>query len=190
MKVLLTGSSGLIGSHLLELLLDSSHEISILQRAGIHADSARIHDSRLTVFEADYESAETLQAAVAEQHIIIHCAGVTKVRHYSDFFRYNTRVTENLIAAIQAVNPRLKRLIYFSSLAAAGPADKDQPLTEDQPPHPISWYGKSKLEAEDRLRRSGLYYTIVRPCAVYGPRDKDVFVYFKLLNHRLAPIIG
>lgn len=189
MRILLTGSSGLIGSHIRDLLLNDQHEVSIMVRSSANAVN-QPHHPALKIFLVDYFLPETLYPAVVNQNVIIHCAGVTKVKKRSDFFRYNTELTENLINASKTVNPELKLFIYFSSLSAVGPTQLNQPLSETQPAKPISWYGKSKLQAEEILRQSGLYFTIVRPSVVYGPKDKDVFIYFKLLNHHLAPVIG
>jgi nucleoside-diphosphate-sugar epimerase len=79
-------------------------------------------------------------------------------------------------------------LLHISSLAVSGPATPDNPAREDAPPRPISDYGKSKLAAELVVREhSQVPFTIVRPPAVYGPRDTGFFSMFKAVKNHLMP---
>jgi nucleoside-diphosphate-sugar epimerase len=77
-----------------------------------------------------------------------------------------------------------------SSLAAAGPCCDPEPLTETAEEHPVSVYGRSKLEAERALLgfKDRLDVTIVRPPGVYGPRDTEFLIYYKLIKIGIAPI--
>ena len=78
------------------------------------------------------------------------------------------------------------RLVHVSSLAAMGPSCAGMPLTEDAEPHPLTHYGKSKLEAERLVRDLAPDAVIVRPPVVYGPRDTDVFQLLKSISKGLV----
>jgi nucleoside-diphosphate-sugar epimerase len=86
----------------------------------------------------------------------------------------------------------ITRFVHISSLAAFGPAFGGQPVTEDTPPHPISHYGESKLAAHRlaEARMADLPLCILAPPAVYGPRDTDFCVHFKMVARGFMPTIG
>ena len=80
------------------------------------------------------------------------------------------------------------RFVFVSSQAAAGPASfLDAPVTEDMSAAPIEAYGRSKLDAEEVVRESAdMSWVIVRPAAVYGPRDRDFLAIFRLAQFGIA----
>jgi nucleoside-diphosphate-sugar epimerase len=82
------------------------------------------------------------------------------------------------------------RLVLVSSMAAAGPSPRDRPLRGDEPPAPVTAYGRSKLAGEELVRRSAIPWTIVRPPMVYGPRDREVLKVFQLARRGVAPVFG
>jgi len=86
----------------------------------------------------------------------------------------------------------VKRFVHVSSQAAAGPSPTKTPITEEALPHPITTYGKSKWESEQECLKlmDRIPITIVRPPAVYGPREKDIFEFFHTLSLGLQPMIG
>ena len=104
---------------------------------------------------------------------MFHLAGLTQAADAETFERINARGTRYLLEACLEHPLRLKRFVYVSSLAAAGPSPAGMPLTEEDVPHPISDYGRSQLHAEAILRgRMGVVaITLIRPPVVYGPRD-------------------
>jgi nucleoside-diphosphate-sugar epimerase len=89
-------------------------------------------------------------------------------------------------------NPGLKRFVFVSSLAAAGPSRPDRPRVESDVSAPVSDYGASKLAAEEEVlsRKKDFPVTIVRPPAVYGPRDKGVFTFFQAIRTGVLPLLG
>jgi nucleoside-diphosphate-sugar epimerase len=119
--------------------------------------------------------------------VVIHLAGVTKALHTSGYYAGNTRATEVLA---RAVGKRNIRFVHISSLAAIGPNPTSVPLNEDAEPHPITNYGRSKLEAERAVRSFVPDATIVRPPVVYGPRDTGVLQVLKPLCRGWAVGIG
>jgi len=122
---------------------------------------------------------ESLRKAVIGVDYVFNLAGQTRALKNSDYFSANCLGSKNLFLALKEINPNIKRLLHFSSLAAIGPSSDYQ--TEDTTPHPVTPYGESKLESE-KIARSFmdvLPITIVRPPVVYGPRDKSGLVIFK-----------
>jgi nucleoside-diphosphate-sugar epimerase len=122
---------------------------------------------------------------------VFHLAGALKGFHEADLQCVNRDGTRRLTEACIAHSPNLSRFIMVSSLAAAGPSPGGPlPSMEEAPPRPLTWYGKSKLEAEAVVQNSGLPFTIVRPPIVFGPRDRDVFSYFQIARRGLLPVPG
>jgi nucleoside-diphosphate-sugar epimerase len=121
---------------------------------------------------------------------VFHLAGVTQRRTLAQFRSGNVVPTANVLAGAAARGRATPpRVVVVSSQAAAGPASSsDRPVREDDPPQPIEAYGRSKLEAEEatRLYEGSLPVTIVRPAAVYGPRDRDFLRVFRLATHAVA----
>ena len=117
---------------------------------------------------------------------------VRKVKRRRAFFEINEGGTRNVFEAIAAHNPQVKKVIYISSLAAAGPATDNRPLDENDPPRPITVYGQSKLAGEGMALSFAERFNvaILRPSGIYGPGDKEVFTFFQTVNRRLKPCIG
>ncbi|MEW6001574.1 MAG: NAD(P)-dependent oxidoreductase [Nitrospirota bacterium] len=190
MKALVTGATGFIGSHLCEELVKRDYKVTCLVRE--ISNLKWLEDISLKFVTGDCAEIDSLRNIVGNFDYIFHIAGVTKSCSKDDFFCINAKGTENLIKAVVEKNSRLNRFIYLSSLAAAGPSENGSPLREDCEPRPISGYGRSKLEGERALLeyRNLIPITILRPCAVYGPRDKDLFIFFKMIKKGIFPYWG
>ena len=190
MKALVTGATGFIGSHLCEELVKRGYKVTCLSRNPSNLNWIENLDIRL--IKGDCTIIESLLDAVVDVDYIFHLAGLTKACSGKDFFCINTKGTENLIKAVSERAPELKRFIFLSSLSAAGPSKNGVPLQEDSVPSPVSDYGRSKLEGEKAvLKYHGLLpITILRPPAVYGPRDKDLLVFFKMIKKGVFPDWG
>ena len=185
-KVLITGASGFIGSWLRDTLLEQGSDVLAIRRPG--SPAARTGRS----VEANYDDVATLKRIMASERpdYVLHVAGATKGRTYSDFERGNVMPTENLLRAAEAEHPDLKRFVHVSSLAAYGPSRKGQPLRETDPRRPVEFYGESKLASERVVERAQVPYTIIRPSGVYGPRDVDMLELFKLARGRVNLFFG
>ena len=181
-NVLITGGTGFIGSHLAEFLCLRGDEVSCLIQKT--SNLRWLTTLPLHFHFGEVTDKESLREAVRGKDIIFHLASLTKAIHHEDYYRVNAGGTKNLLEICVEENPGLKRFVLVSSQAAAGPSPFEIPIDETCQPHPITDYGKSKLEAE-KIARSfmdKIPITIVRPPAVYGPRDRDIYMQFKMIN--------
>ena len=189
MIAVVTGSSGFIGSHLVDALLARGATVRALVRDGSRADALDPRVERSVVDLLDDRSVREAEAWNGATHVF-HLAGVTKRRTLAQFRHGNVVPTANVLAAAVARGGSTPpRVVLVSSQAAAGPAPVLQrPLREDDPARPIEGYGRSKLEAEQavRLHEGSLPVTVVRPASVYGPRDRDFLRVFRLATRPIA----
>jgi nucleoside-diphosphate-sugar epimerase len=174
--ILVTGGTGFIGSHLLDRLASAGESVRCLVRA---KSRGRSLPAGIEPFPGDLRTGDGLAGALRGVEVVIHLAGVTKALAHADYDSGNAGATENLVRAMAGSSARL---VHVSSLAAAGPSPDGVPLDEDAPPHPLTHYGKSKLKAEQIVRRMFQDAIIVRPPVVYGPRDTDVFQLLKSIS--------
>ncbi len=178
-KVLVTGGTGFVGSHLVELLLQKGCSVTCLVR-----DPARlrwISGLNVNLAHGDCSDTGSLARAVKDISVIFHLAGLTKARRAGEYYEVNHRGTKNILEACALYNPGIKKFIFVSSLAAAGPSPDGNPVKDTDRPRPVSDYGKSKLLAEEETLRHKDRFPVVilRPSAVYGPRDTDVYELFR-----------
>lgn len=190
MRVLVTGATGFIGSHLVEALQAQGHQVVCLVRQS--SSRSFLPDQGVQYVVGSLGDPASLAAAVAGVERVYHLAGATKALRPADFLRANATATQNLLDACVRSAQRLNRFLLVSSLSAAGPSANGRPCVEDDPPRPVSWYGKSKLAAENIANSYGdrLPVTVVRPPAVYGPRDRDILHYFKQVKMGVALKLG
>jgi dihydroflavonol-4-reductase len=179
---LVTGATGFVGSHLVETLVARGTRVRCLARA---RSDRRWLPSSVEVATGSLDDPATLARAVAGVEVVYHLAALTSARRPADYDETNHRGVVRLLEVMAAHAPRA-RLVFCSSLAAAGPARAGRPLTEADPPGPVGPYGVSKSRAEAAVAAANRDAVIVRPPAVYGPRDKDVLVAFRLAAHGVA----
>jgi nucleoside-diphosphate-sugar epimerase len=189
-KVLITGANGFIGSHLCEFLLNTGYEIRALVRKTSNLDN--ISHLNLELCYGDITNIDSLEKAVRDVDYIIGNAGLTKTLDKSEFRKVNADGNVNLLKAVQKSNPDLKRFVLISSMAASGPSDSMTPLNESDSPRPLTAYGKSKLAGENAVHKfkDQIPITILRPSGVYGPRDVEMYSFFKAVKFRLKPTFG
>ena len=188
MKVLVTGASGFLGSHIAERLAADGHSVRLLLR---HTSSREWLAFPHEIALGDVTDAESLRAAVSGVDSVVHSAGLVKARSEVEFSRVNADGTGKLLRAVEANAPKIKRFVHLSSLAAHGPSPDGRPRAPDAPPNPITAYGRSKLAGENLVRRSSIAprCVIFRPPAVYGPRDPALVPLFQLAGFRVAPLL-
>ena len=178
-RILVTGGTGFVGSHVVELLLSTGHAVTCLVR-----DPKRLkwlEGLKVNVVAGDCSQPETLLPAFRDVSVVIHAAGLTKARRPQDYFETNHIGTRNMLRALNHDGARVEKFVLISSLAAAGPSRDGKPIKAIDIPSPVSDYGRSKLLAEDEARRykDKLSVVILRPAVVYGPRDRDLYTLFR-----------
>jgi nucleoside-diphosphate-sugar epimerase len=143
------------------------------------------------IVTGDLLDSKSLSKCLEGVDYIIHVAGVTKAKRKDEYFSGNAEATNCLLRAAGKIS-HLKKFCYLSSLTAVGPSATGIPLTETTECHPITTYGQSKLEAEKYCRQfmDRIPIVIIRPPAVFGPRDMDILEMFKCVSYGLKPIIG
>lgn len=186
-KILITGSNGFVGSHITEKLSVDYYEVTALIRKS--SNIKYIKDCKINYEYVSLDDEENLTNLLSKFDVVIHCAGVVRALNWEGYERTNIIGTRNLVNAAIKNKNTLKKFIYISSQAAMGPSTTETPKSLTEKENPVSFYGKSKLLAEQEVKKlSGqIPYTILRPASVYGPRDKDIFIFFNLVKHHLKP---
>ncbi|MDP4281863.1 MAG: NAD(P)-dependent oxidoreductase [Bacteroidota bacterium] len=197
-SILITGASGFIGSFLVEEGLKKGFETY----AGIRGSSSRqyLKDPAIRFIEFDFSSLEKVVATLEDckrRNIrfsyIIHAAGITKANHKGDFERVNCQNTIHFIEGLRKTGMIPEKFVFLSSLSAFGPGDPKtyKPVMLSDLPRPIELYGKSKLDTEHYIcSQNDIPWMIFRPTGVYGPREKDYYVFFKTIGRGIETYIG
>jgi nucleoside-diphosphate-sugar epimerase len=190
MRVLVTGSTGFIGVHLVSALVARGWQVRCLVRATSNRTPIASH--RLEYVVGSLQDQHALRQAVQGVDLIFHLAGATKVRHPDEYDAINRGGTERLLTACVEAGTPLRRFLYISSIAAAGPSLTGAPLTESDPCRPVGPYGRSKLRAEEAVLayKAQLPVIVLRPSAIYGPHDTDFLQLFRAVRHGILPHIG
>lgn len=191
-KVLITGASGFVGYHLIVTAIECGLEVYAAVRP--NSDVSHLKALNINYVQLNFSAVDELKAALEEKQyaFIIHAAGTTKAKTLQEYNRVNAEYSRNLALAASLVNYTIEKFVFVSSLAAIGPiADFNTAISDDAIAQPITFYGLSKKLAEEYLNEiENLPLVTVRPTAVYGPREKDIFILFKTINSGLEPYIG
>ena len=186
--MLLTGASGFVGSHIFDSLREHKLDTVVLLRSTSQTGSALPNLEGVEVRRGSVTDPSSLLKALSGITHVIHCAGRTKAVRPEEFDEVNHLGTRHLVDAANGQNHAVERFLHISSLAVSGPATLDKPVTEEAPPQPVSAYGKSKLAGELEVReRCRAAFTIVRPPAVYGPRDTGFLSMFRAVACHVLP---
>jgi 2-alkyl-3-oxoalkanoate reductase len=188
MRVLVTGASGFLGGHVAELLSRRGDTV----RALVRRTSDRKHLESLAnieFFDGTVEQVERVEGAVEGVDAVVHLAGLIKARNTDEFFAVNVGGTSNLVEAARRRD--LRRFVFVSSLTACGPSSDGRPVPADQE-SPIDAYGRSKLAAEKVVlsAKDDMPVVILRPGAIYGPRDGEIVEAFRAIQRGLLPLVA
>jgi dihydroflavonol-4-reductase len=185
-----TGANGFVGSHLVDYLIEKGDYVHCIVRKSsnlrwLEGKNVTIHDSGL--FDKD-----GLKKILKDVDYLYHVAGVVKAKTEDGYFKGNVETTRNLLDTVLDVAPNIKRVLIVSSLTASGPSKLDNPNNEETPTAPITTYGRSKV-AQEELSKSymdRLPITIVRPPAIFGERDTEIYLVFKTYKQGLMTLVG
>ena len=173
-NILITGGTGFIGLHLTKHLLahglnGQPVRILLLTRNPENIPEA-LKDERVSPLVGELADLPGLAHLLRDVNYVFHLAAEAKLTKGLDFRRHNYEGTLSLLRALAGIP--LKRIIYASTIGAVDRAPGDaciRPLNEDDPPFPLSQYGKSKLMAEKAILESGFEYSVLRITWAYGP---------------------
>ena len=183
-----TGGTGFVGSHLVERLLQEEFgEVRCLVRQ----DPGYLKGLPIKIVPGTIGDQNALRKGVEGVDYVFHVAAVTRATEWAAFESANIEGTLHLLEAVKAANPDVRNIMITSSLAAVGRC-YDKVATEKAPLRPVSRYGESKALMERRLHpyQDVLPIVVVRPPAVYGPRETDIFTFFKSIARGFCPIVG
>lgn len=193
---LVTGATGLVGSHVVERLAAEGWQVRSLVRDPRRAAWLSAMGSSLS--EGDVLDATSFTQAASDCDVIVHAAALVTGRGaWQEFRRMNVDGTLNAITAAERAGARL---VQVSSVAVYGARGRyrSQPTSEEVPLHPVAadnHYGRSKRESEQLVMQAHadgrIWATAVRPDVVYGPRDRQFIPRFgRLLDRGIMPLFG
>lgn len=166
MTFAVTGGTGFVGQALLDLAIAQKRDISALTRRNQPARAG------IAWVNGDLAAHDALARLTQGASAVIHIAGVVNAPDAQGFHSGNVAGTQAVVNAAREAGAT--RLVHVSSLAAREPG--------------LSQYGHSKRLAEEVVQTSGLDWTIVRPPAVYGPRDTEILELFKAARWGVVPM--
>lgn len=188
----ITGATGFIGSHLLETLSTTdAWRLKALVRP--RSDTAILEQLGVERIVGDLADREALSRAVDDVDVVFHLAAATTAPDEAGYVTTNAEGTRTLCDAIASAATPPSRIVYLSSYAACGPAGNGGVRKTDDEPSPLTAYGRTKLEGERIVRTSasrGVDSIVLRAPPVYGPRDRALLPFFRLVKWGVAPVLG
>lgn len=166
MTVLITGGTGLVGSRLLQHLVQNGIDCRALVRSGKEIPAG------VTRVDGDLFDSAALKAGVEGISAVIHLAAVFRTQDEKEIWHANLEGTRSLITAVQQHAPQA--LFIMASTCLVYDEDASRPGLEDDDVHPKHAYPASKVAAEKELRESGLNWSVLRLPFVYGDGDEHL----------------
>lgn len=200
MKILVTGATGFIGSHLTERLAKEGHKIKVLIRNSDLEKSSRketlelLKKLNVEPYFGDLMDKYSLEGAVKDIDAVFHLAAIARPMAIPKglYFKINEEGTKNLLEACKKENGKIKKIIIMSSISAIGPTRDGNPVNEQTKPLPVDVYGWSKLAQEkiafEYIKKYKMPIVLLRPPMVFGPRDFEILKLFKQISKGFFPI--
>lgn len=185
-----TGASGFVGSHLVDLLLENNYTVKCIIRKTSNLKWLEGKDVELHICELTDK--EGLRKVFEGADYIYHVAGVVKSKKPEGYFQGNVDTTRALLDVALELKDKIKRFVIVSSQTSSGPSAPGKPINEDSPSNPITTYGRSKLAQEELAKNymNKFPITICKVAAIYGERDTEIFIFFQTFNRGLMTMIG
>lgn len=175
MKVFLTGATGFVGRHMARRLIDGGHHLKCLAFSSDSPDAGYLRDLGAEVVPGNILDANSVAASAGGSEIVIHLVGIIFERRGATFEQIHVQGTMNALAAASVAGAR--QYIHMSALGTGPDAD--------------SAYFRTKWEAEERVRASGLDYTIFRPSTIIGPGGDFINMLLGQVRRTpFVPVIG
>lgn len=193
MALLVTGGTGLVGSHLIEFLIEKGHQPSDIKAlVRPRSDTAFLQEKGVLLYYGDLLDFTSLKTALRDVNIIFHCAAAFGDRDQQRTWQVNFHGTENLLEAARLAS--VGRFIYVSSVGIYGLLEVT-PATEEHPKHPLRPYACSKLAAENKVweyyQKYGLPSVILRPSLVIGERDRHITkLMMEMVRRKIIPLVN
>lgn len=187
-KIMITGASGFLGSHICEAAHEAGYEVHVMVRATSSRKWLKHYWLNLHTVGLD-ECAE-IAPLLSQMDAVIHNAGATNEIDSEIYYRVNVEGTRAFVE--ECIKAHVPRFVFISSHAAGGPTEEKRMKTEDDPDCPISHYGKSKKAAEELLfsMRDKIEVVSLRFPTIYGPRGTELLGVFKMLTGPIKPHPG
>ena len=188
MKAFITGATGFIGSHLADRLIadDAFTEVRCLVRS----EDKWLEGKNFKRISGDLNDITALTKGIKGADVIFHLAAIVLAPTQKEFTLANVSATEDILRIAQKNG--VHNIVVLSSLAAAGPSN-GTPIDETRVCKPVSMYGRSKRDMEETIHEIATNkdsVKIIRPPAVYGPREDQIYAYFKMFKKGLSTIVG
>lgn len=181
MKVLVTGASGFLGGYVVKELADHGQEVFGAVRPS--SDLALLNELNVGIRRFDLGDPKGMNQTIQGMDAVVHLAAYYTFTGRKEMYqRYNVNATQDLLDACKAEG--VERFLYCSSTEAMGPTQGV--ADEDSPMRPEYDYGRSKMQAEELVRKAdgkGISCTILRPSGVYGPRNVDDVSYWFITSY-------
>jgi nucleoside-diphosphate-sugar epimerase len=183
MKAFVTGATGFIGQHLCNALAARGDRIIAMVR---NPDKASQLPQGTETFVGDLSRFANSDTVLPECDVVVHLAGVVAANRTDEYDAVNFSAVKDLVSCLSRQAWKPKRVLFASSLAAAGPSSREAPWTEADDLEPIDAYGVAKAKAEAAFASAPWPATVFRPPIVFGPLDTATLTLYKAARDGLG----